>query len=81
VALTRGKEQVQVFTDDKNDLLRAMSREDDPLSATNLAEQNEQHDKLWNPLARQPAGLAMQNQAVRRSDGLVPSGPELTHER
>src|SRR5665213_484296 len=38
VALTRGKEQVQVFTDDKTELLRAMSRADDPLSARLVAD-------------------------------------------
>ncbi len=37
VAFTRGKEQVQVFTDDKETLLKAMSRRDEPLSATELA--------------------------------------------
>ena len=35
--MTRGKEQAQIFTDDKNELLRAVSRPDDPLSATKLA--------------------------------------------
>src|SRR5262249_28245932 len=38
VALTRGKEQAVVFTDDRKKLLKAVSRRDDPLSATQLAE-------------------------------------------
>jgi predicted transcriptional regulator len=38
VALTRGKELALVFTDDRKDLLRAMERPDEPLSATELAE-------------------------------------------
>jgi hypothetical protein len=38
VALTRGREQAQIFTDDKNELLKAISRADDPLSATQLSE-------------------------------------------
>ncbi|MBY0513145.1 MAG: hypothetical protein K2P78_04445 [Gemmataceae bacterium] len=38
VAVTRGKEQAQLVTDDKEALLKAMSRPDEPLSATNLAE-------------------------------------------
>src|SRR5579883_784645 len=38
VALTRGKEQVQVFTDDKDELLKAMCRADDAMSATQLDE-------------------------------------------
>jgi conjugative relaxase-like TrwC/TraI family protein len=38
VALTRGREQAQIFTDDRKELLRAVSRRDDPLSATQLAD-------------------------------------------
>jgi AAA domain/TrwC relaxase len=38
VAITRGREQAQIFTDDKKELLRAMSRPDDPLSAIQLSE-------------------------------------------
>jgi conjugative relaxase-like TrwC/TraI family protein len=37
VAVTRGKEQVQIFTDDRYELLRAMKRLDIPMSATELA--------------------------------------------
>jgi conjugative relaxase-like TrwC/TraI family protein len=36
VALTRGKEQAQIFTDDRYELLRAMKRLDNPMSATEL---------------------------------------------
>ena len=42
VALTRGKEQALIFTDDKDGLLKAMSRPDDPLSATEVAEWEKQ---------------------------------------
>jgi conjugative relaxase-like TrwC/TraI family protein len=38
VALTRGKEQVLLFTDDRKALLKAVSRPDDTISATELAE-------------------------------------------
>jgi predicted ATPase len=38
VAITRGKEQAQIFTDDRESLLKAVSRPDDPLSATELAD-------------------------------------------
>ncbi len=38
VALTRGREQAVIYTDDKNDLLSAIKRTDEPLSATELAE-------------------------------------------
>jgi conjugative relaxase-like TrwC/TraI family protein len=37
VALTRGKEQARIFTDDREALRKAVSRPDDPLSATQLA--------------------------------------------
>jgi len=38
VAITRGKEKAEIFTDDREALLRAVSRPDDPLSATELAD-------------------------------------------
>ena len=37
VALTRGKEQAIIFTDDRQALLKAASRADEPVSATELA--------------------------------------------
>ena len=39
VAVTRGKEQAVIFTDNKEELLRAAKRPDQPLSATEFAEQ------------------------------------------
>ncbi len=42
VAATRGKEQALIFTDDRKELLKAVSRRDDPLSATELAESTKQ---------------------------------------
>ena len=38
VALTRGKEQAVIFTDDREALLKAVSKPDEPLSATQLDE-------------------------------------------
>ncbi|MBS0207749.1 MAG: relaxase domain-containing protein [Planctomycetes bacterium] len=38
VALTRGKEQAVVFTDDRISLLKAVGRPDEPMSATELSE-------------------------------------------
>jgi conjugative relaxase-like TrwC/TraI family protein len=38
VSITRGKESAQIFTDDKDELYKAMCRPDEPLSATKLAE-------------------------------------------
>ena len=37
VALTRGKEQAVIFTDDRQELLKAFGRTDDPLSATEIS--------------------------------------------
>jgi conjugative relaxase-like TrwC/TraI family protein len=45
VALTRGKEQAVVFTDDKHELLRVTQREDEPMSATELAERTAKKKK------------------------------------
>lgn len=39
VAITRGKEQAVIFTDDRAELLKAMSKPDNPISATELAGQ------------------------------------------
>jgi len=52
VALTRGREQAQIFTDDRKELLKAMSRPDDPLSATELAESTNRKPTLRNRLAK-----------------------------
>jgi conjugative relaxase-like TrwC/TraI family protein len=81
VALTRGKEQVQVFTDDKAELLRAMCRQDDPLSATKLAEQTQQKTSPRKPpvIAHQPSGLTTQFHPIQIEHG--PPGPELNHGR
>ena len=38
VAVTRGREQVQVFTDDRKELLKAVARPDDTISATELSQ-------------------------------------------
>ncbi len=46
VALTRGKEQAVVFTDDRTELLKAISRPDEPLSATELSAASQQKPAL-----------------------------------
>jgi ATP-dependent exoDNAse (exonuclease V) alpha subunit len=55
VALTRGKEQAVIFTDDRKELLKAVSRADEPLSATELLESANgkptPQDRLAKPLA------------------------------
>ena len=42
VAVTRGREKAEIYTDDKNELLRVMRRPDDPLSATELSESTQE---------------------------------------
>ena len=66
VAVTRGKEQAVIFTDDKEELLKAVSRPDDPLSATQLAESTNGTPPTRNRQAasRQRATMAAQNQPV-----------------
>jgi predicted transcriptional regulator len=55
VALTRGKEQAVVFTDDRKELLKTMSRPDDPMSATELAEPMQEKPALRDRLMKRLA--------------------------
>jgi hypothetical protein len=52
VALTRGREQVVIFTDDRKELLKALSRPDDPMSATELTGNVEQTPTLLDRLKK-----------------------------
>lgn len=52
VAITRGKQQAVIFTDDRAELLKAFSRQDDPMSATELAEKQDQRPGLGDTLKR-----------------------------
>ena len=68
VAVTRGKEQAQIFTDDRKELLKAISRPDDPMSATELAESTQQKPTLQDRLTKHLAfarGLAAFAAAAR----------------
>jgi AAA domain/TrwC relaxase len=76
VAITRGREQVQIFTDDRNELLHALSRPDAPMSATELAKSTNQKPAVRNKppkhltTAQQLAAVAARHhfQAERGSD-------------
>ena len=46
VAITRGREQALIFTDDKTELLRAVHREDEPLSAMDISKSPEKSPAL-----------------------------------
>src|SRR5437660_364972 len=74
VAVTRGREQAQIFTDDRNELFKAISRPDDPLSATQLVESANQKPTLRNQLskqlttARQLAAVAARSHQLAQAD-------------
>jgi conjugative relaxase-like TrwC/TraI family protein len=72
VAVTRGKEQCQIFTDDKEELLKAISRADDPLSATEIAEEHIKQDRPMKQLA-----FAGDASALRQRRNFIQPGIEL----
>jgi hypothetical protein len=52
VAVTRGKEQAMIFTDDRMELLKAAGRPDEPLSATELAQPTPEKPTLKDRMKR-----------------------------
>jgi len=72
VALTRGKEQAVVFTDDRKELLKAVSRPDDPMSATELSESTQQKPTLRNGLMKRLAFACGLGVYGARNDSLQP---------
>jgi ATP-dependent exoDNAse (exonuclease V) alpha subunit len=72
VSLTRGREQAVVFTDNRNELLKAVGRPDEPMSATELsglvAQQAKPGDGLKKGLAFGRGRAAFD----RRHDGMSP---------
>ncbi len=68
VALTRGKEQAQIFTDDRKELLKAIKRPDVPLSATEISQATQPEPRLRGWLKKQltiaggPAVLGQQRE-------------------
>ncbi|HZU39041.1 MAG TPA: AAA family ATPase, partial [Gemmataceae bacterium] len=84
VAFTRGKEKVEIYTDDRKELLRALSRPDEPVSATELAQLTEPKIKgrrqRMKALARGNAGFgAQQIETARTQDAAAQRG--LDHDR
>lgn len=55
VAVTRGKEQAQIFTDDRKELLKAVMRPDDPMSATELVKPEPAKPNLGDRLKKRLA--------------------------
>jgi conjugative relaxase-like TrwC/TraI family protein len=86
VAVTRGKEAAQLFTDDREELLKAVTRLDDPMSATDLAgstngKASGNGDASSLALARRLAAIAEQNRIAEHTFGNNAPGRGLDHER
>src|SRR5262249_47627506 len=84
VPVTRGKEQAVIFTDSKEELLKAVQRPDQPLSATELAESRRQKRPLRQRLTRHLAFLRRastfaQTHDVRRTESTAERKREMTH--
>lgn len=83
VAITRGKEQALIFTDDRAELLRAISRQDNSLSATELADSLPQ---IGRPPANRQRPVLVRGSVLRgmRSDAPPRAEPptrEAEHDR
>lgn len=72
VAITRGKEQAQIFTDDRKELLKAVSRPDDPMSATELAQATPEQQKVQDRLKKKLAFARRLGVFAARNDSLQP---------
>jgi ATP-dependent exoDNAse (exonuclease V) alpha subunit len=83
VALTRGREQAVLFTDDRKELLRAISRPDEPLSATELAESTNGKATLRDRLAKSLAVARRLAVSAVRPHVIQPGMPErgMDHDR
>ncbi len=74
VAVTRGREQAQIFTDDRKELLRVISRPDDPVSATELAESLKDRPTARTRLAKHLTTTAQQLAAIALRHHLSQTG-------
>jgi conjugative relaxase-like TrwC/TraI family protein len=72
VAVTRGREQAQIFTDDTDELLRAVSRPDDPMSATQLSQSGQEDKSLQDRLRKRLAFARDLGAIAARKDSLLP---------
>ena len=52
VAITRGKEQAFIYTDDRKELLKAFGKPDEPISATELADPSAEKRTLKDRMKR-----------------------------
>ena len=82
VAVTRGKEQAQIFTDDRQELLKAITRPDEPMSATELSESTEQKPTLRDRLTKRLAFARNLGIFAGRNDTMQPPDTqEVTQQR
>ena len=83
VALTRGKEQAVLFTDDRKELLKAICRPDDPLSATELAESTNGKATMRERLAKSLAIAGRRAASAVRAHVIGHNTPErgIDHDR
>ncbi|MBX9580288.1 MAG: relaxase domain-containing protein [Gemmataceae bacterium] len=84
VAVTRGKEQAVIYTDDKAALLEAVGRPDDPLSATELSGPSPQKPTLRGRLAfSRGLGVfgARNDRSRAANEGDAKAQPEVDHAR
>ena len=63
VALTRGKEQAVIFTDDRQELLKAFGRTDDPLSATEISRDMQPEPRVRDWMREQQLALSAAERA------------------
>jgi len=86
-AITRGKEMAQIFTDDREELLKAMNRKDEPMSATSLAESTKQKIALPGrqpellTTAAQLAALAKRHREMQQGNAGHSPNREKDHDR
>jgi ATP-dependent exoDNAse (exonuclease V) alpha subunit len=83
VAVTRGKEAAQLFTDDREELLKAATRLDDPMSATDLASSSNGKPSGNGSLAltRRLAAIAELNRLAQHTLGNNSPERGLDHDR
>jgi hypothetical protein len=79
VAVTRGKEQALIFTDDREGLLKSISKPDEPLSATEIAENQPTPVKARRPLSHVLPSFGRESNNGSRP--MEPVTQDMSHER
>ena len=79
VAVTRGKEQALIFTDDREGLIKSISKPDEPLSATEIAERQPTPVKARRPISRVLPSFGREGSSGSRP--IEPVTQDMSHER